>query len=250
MGWRRLAQYVREEWPRPLYLLLRSAGRDIHEHKPAGACGHPNLPRSCQHSKPSLACIAVSQILTCHSAAVAVADTSSTNPVRRDNQGKTATKIAKIPRLLKKWKGKEAELIAEVRYIILVAAKRFRHFSRSTSVDNRVSPPLMRSHLLLTLMPLELHSSAKYKMNEISTMGSWRQLLRKLCPANVAAMFGAQHAEAVGLTVLVVACTTAIYLYSNTRGRDSQHHEGQGKTSDPDEIDLWSGDEEREDLTD
>lgn len=128
-------------------------------------------------------------------------------------QGKTAAKIAKIPRLLKKWKGKEAKLIAEV--------------------------------------------SAKYKVNELSTVGSWRQLLRAMCPVDVSTLLGAQHVEAVGFTVLVVALSTAVILYSHlcrststsSGGRKSTIlAEQQEKAADSDELDLWSGDENEDSL--
>ena len=72
-------------------------------------------------------------------------------------------------------------------------------------------------------------------------MGSWRQFLRNLCPANVAALLGAHHAEAVGLTTLVVAASVVIW-WCNAHGGTSQspNAERQGKVADP--VDLWSGD--------
>ena len=102
-------------------------------------------------------------------------------------------------------------------------------------------------------------------MDQLSSVGSWRQLLRALCPIDPAALglgggsavSSQQHAEAVGLTVLVVALSTLLYLYTSVggggagggvagrEGRPADAGEGD-EGEEEEEVDLWSGDDEED----
>ena len=101
-------------------------------------------------------------------------------------------------------------------------------------------------------------------MDQLSSVGSWRQLLRALCPIDPAALglgggsvvSSQQHAEAVGLTVLVVALSTLLYLYTSVGGGgagsegrpagEGEGDEGEEQEEEEEVVDLWSGDEEEE----
>lgn len=101
--------------------------------------------------------------------------------------------------------------------------------------------------------------SAKYKVREMSAFGSWRQFLRSLCPVDASAVGGSRQAEAIGLTMMVVVVTTAIYLHVY-RNRDNCVATGaaadanatkirqnqRDRSDDDDNVDLWSGEESDE----
>ena len=77
--------------------------------------------------------------------------------------------------------------------------------------------------------------SAKYSA-DMSDLGSWRQMLRALCPVDV----GAQQAEAIGVTVAVVTASTLLYVCC-VRGGEEEEAEKTEEVS-------WSGDEDEASL--